>query len=55
MDIDGNLIIETLKLQRNAALDALAMADTERQQLQTIVEKLQFDLVKATEGQSESQ
>ena len=34
MNIDGDILIENLKVQRNAALDALAMADTQRRMLE---------------------
>jgi len=33
MDVDGNTVIENLKLQRNAAMDALAIADAQRHSL----------------------
>jgi|GEM_PF-4303942 len=46
MNIDGDILIENLKVQRNAALDALAMADTQRRMLEAENAALKADLAK---------
>jgi len=44
MQIDGHVLINNLKLQRNSALDALAEADAQRHALQLEVDDLRARL-----------
>lgn len=48
--MDPKFVIETLKLQRNTALDALAMLSAQYEELKANFEKLKSEVPKNLEG-----